>query len=315
MTDLLFETPDNPIPKNAVAGMLTTPDGIMIRYARFAPEGRPLKGTVLIVPGRNEFIEKYFETISDLSARGLGTVVFDLRGQGGSGRLLRNPWPGYISDFAHYAGDIDPLFKEIILPDCRGPYYVLAHSTGALVALMASPSLTNRVERMVLASPFLGLPRSGLSMRNTRLLAGTMNALGLGTVYLGGRAPRAEPTPFASNVLTSDPVRYRRNIEIVARYPQLGIGGPTAAWVRAACDAIGYVNRPDFIAGLRVPTLVITAGGDRVVDSVAAQLYARKLRAGSHLTIEHARHELLQEADLYREQMLAAFDAFVPGSG
>jgi lysophospholipase len=31
------------------------------------------------------------------------------------------------------------------------------------------------------------------------------------------------------------------------------------------------------------------------------------------LTVDGARHELLQEADIFREQVLAAFDAFVPG--
>ena len=32
------------------------------------------------------------------------------------------------------------------------------------------------------------------------------------------------------------------------------------------------------------------------------------------VTIDGARHEILQEADIYREQFWAAFDAFVPGS-
>ena len=32
------------------------------------------------------------------------------------------------------------------------------------------------------------------------------------------------------------------------------------------------------------------------------------------MTIDGARHEILQEADRYREQFLAAFDAFVPGT-
>ena len=35
---------------------------------------------------------------------------------------------------------------------------------------------------------------------------------------------------------------------------------------------------------------------------------------GHVLTIDGARHELLQERDRYREQLLAAFDAFVPGT-
>ena len=39
-----------------------------------------------------------------------------------------------------------------------------------------------------------------------------------------------------------------------------------------------------------------------------------RLRAGSHLIVPGARHELLMEQDRFRGQVLAAFDAFVPGS-
>ncbi|MGH6776672.1 MAG: alpha/beta hydrolase, partial [Bradyrhizobium sp.] len=38
------------------------------------------------------------------------------------------------------------------------------------------------------------------------------------------------------------------------------------------------------------------------------------LRAGSHLVIAGAKHEILQEQDRYRTQFWAAFDAFVPGT-
>ncbi|RVC17403.1 alpha/beta hydrolase, partial [Mesorhizobium sp. M7A.F.Ca.AU.001.01.1.1] len=44
------------------------------------------------------------------------------------------------------------------------------------------------------------------------------------------------------------------------------------------------------------------------------EAYARRLRLGSLLMIDGSRHEILQEADIYREQLLAAFDAFIPGS-
>ena len=315
MPEFLFETPDNPSPANAIAGMLAMRDGKRMRYARFSAEGRPLQGTVVIIPGRNEFIEKYFETVTDLSARGFGAVVCDLRGQGGSDRLLRNPDRGYIADFQHYADDIDTLFEQVVLPDCRGPYFVLGHSTGALVALLAAPHLANRVERMVLASPLLGLPHKRLSMRNTRRLAGLLRASGFGRIYLDGGPPRGEPLPFAGNRLTSDPRRYRRNASIAARFPDLAIGGPTATWVWAACKAIEKVTAPEFVAGLQIPVLFVVAGDDRVVDSRATQHYARRLRGAALLTVDGARHELLQEADIYREQMLAAFDAFVPGGG
>jgi len=38
------------------------------------------------------------------------------------------------------------------------------------------------------------------------------------------------------------------------------------------------------------------------------------LRLGSLLMIDGARHEILQERDIYREPLLAAFDAFIPGT-
>ena len=60
-----------------------------LRFARFAPPpGR--KGTVCVFPGRAEFIEKYFEVVRDLRARGFAVATIDWRGQGLSDRALPN---------------------------------------------------------------------------------------------------------------------------------------------------------------------------------------------------------------------------------
>jgi lysophospholipase len=59
---------------------------------------------------------------------------------------------------------------------------------------------------------------------------------------------------------------------------------------------------------------MVACGADAVVSTPAVERYAARLRAGSLITIDGARHEVLQEADIYREQFLAAFDAFIPGS-
>ena len=80
-----------PPPQNIAGGFFTTRDGKKIRYGLFAAVTRPLKGTVVLLPGRNECIEKYFETIRNLTDRGLGVATLDWRGQGGSDRLIRDP--------------------------------------------------------------------------------------------------------------------------------------------------------------------------------------------------------------------------------
>jgi lysophospholipase len=315
-TQSLFnDTPGNPAPESAIAGHFTARDGVKLRYACFAATARPFNGTVIILPGRNECIEKYFETIRDLNARGLGAAIFDWRGQGGSDRMLRDPQRGYVDSFADYVRDLEQFFDEIVLPDCRAPFYVLGHSTGSVVALLAAPALTNRVRRMVLVAPLISLTGFPISMQSIHRLATTLYALGLGSMYMvGGPRPR-ETKPFATNVLTTDHARYARNALLYETHPKLALGGPTVAWVRAACIASEAIQKEAFIARLQVPMLFIAAGGDAVVSTPAIERYARRVKAASVLTIDGARHELMQEADFYREQFLAAFDAFVPGSG
>ncbi|MEI9408379.1 alpha/beta hydrolase [Mesorhizobium salmacidum] len=320
MTDLFHDTPlfheveGNPRPENVTGGFFTTRDGKKIRYGLFAAVARPMRGTVVLLGGRNECIEKYFETIRDLAARGFGVATLDWRGQGDSDRLIRDRQRGYVRSFRDYTADLEQFFEEIVLPDCRGPYYILAHSAGAVITLLAAPSMVNRVRRMVLIAPFLTLPDLPVSIGTVRRVCSIFCALGLGRLYAAwGPRPR-QTLPFEVNKVTSDPQRYRRNTRIYEEYPQLALGGPTVRWLQAAAKASEAISDPDFMARIQVPLLIIAAGADQVVSTKAVEAYARNLRLGSLLMIDGAKHEILQEADLYREQFLAAFDAFVPGS-
>jgi lysophospholipase len=310
----LFEIDGNPKPSKAHYGKLAMRDGKMIRYARFAATGRPLKGTILLIQGRNECIEKYFETVRDFSARGFGVLTYDLRGQGGSDRLIADPQRGYVESFAQYVGDLEQIFEDIALPDCRPPYYMVAHSTGGLIALLSAPAMINRVRRMMLTAPLLRFGRTSVSMARLRRVTGLLYAFGQGKRYFGSGPRQPEPLPFATNVLTTDRTRFMRNQALYQAHPELALGGPTVAWIRAVCRAVDHVTDPDFMARVHIPVLFIAAGADEVVSTPAIEQYAQMLRSGSLLTVDGARHELLQEADLYREQVLAAFDAFIPGS-
>ena len=315
MTDLFHQTEGNPEPQNAAGGFFTTRDGKKIRYAVFGAVARPLQGTVVLLTGRNECIEKYFETIRNLADRGFGVAILDWRGQGDSSRLLRDRQRGYVRSFRDYTRDLEQFFEEIVLPDCRGPYYILAHSTGAVIALLASPFMVNRVRRMVLLAPFLEVPDLPVSIATVRRICSVLCAIGLGWLYAAlGPRPRL-PLPFEKNKVTSDPERYRRNVAIYQAWPQLALGGPTIRWLRAAAAAAEAVSDPDFMKRIQVPMLIVAAGADRVVSTKAVEAYARRLRVGSLLMIDGAEHELLQEKDVYREQLLAAFDAFIPGTG
>ena len=203
-----------------------------------------MKGTVVVLTGRNECIEKYFETIRNLADRGFGVATLDWRGQGGSDRLIRDRQRGYVRSFFDYTRDLEQFFEEIVLPDCRGPYYILAHSAGAVVALLATPSMVNRVRRMVLIAPFFTVPDLPVSITTVRRICSLFCFLGLGRLYAAWGPRPKEATPFATNKVTTDPERYRRNTLIYETYPQLALGGPTIRWLKAAATGVRNRQRP-----------------------------------------------------------------------
>ncbi len=302
------------MPQAVSAHFLKLNDGRSMRYALMPCDAPIKKGTVIILHGRNECIEKYFETMTDLNERGFSTATFDWLGQGGSDRLLADPSRGHISDFNQYVEQFDQFFEAVVLPDCRGPFYVLAHSTGSLIAIQASPLMTNRVQRMVLCAPLLGLTNQPFSHNNIRRLSAVLKLFGLGNKYMGGGPRPRETMPFAGNRLTSDENRYRRNSVLYEVHRDLALGSPTIAWVNASCKVMDLVQTQQFKATVQIPTLIIAAGADQIVSNRAIEKYVQGMRSTALVTIDGAKHEMLQETDFYRNQVLAAFDAFVPGS-
>src|ERR1700704_4164427 len=309
----LVSVPANPVPADAVSGRLKTPDGVELRYARWPPPpGR--KGTVCLFQGRAEFIEKYFETVRDLRARGFAVATLDWRGQGLSQRALRNSRKGYVRSFDEYAIDLDTFINEVVLPDCPPPHFALAHSMGATILLRAAYNGNRTFDRTVLLAPMIALP--GLRRtRATRIIVRAMRLAGLGVSYVpGGDSTVMMQRPFIGNLLTSDPVRYARNVAVLEAEPKLAIGWPTVAWTDSAFRVMGEMSEPGYPGRIRQPILIIAAGQDAIVSTPAIDEFAVHLRAGSHLIVPGSRHELLMEQDRFRMQALAAFDAFVPGT-
>jgi lysophospholipase len=309
----LVSIPANPVPDDVVAGAIKTSDGVNLRFARWAPPpGR--KGTVVVLQGRAEFIEKYFETVRDLRARGFAVTTFDWRGQGMSDRALSDRHKGYVRNFSNYITDLEAVMEQVVLPDCPPPIFALAHSMGASVAVRACHDGSRWFERTVLSAPMIALPPGRLT-RVAGPLARLMRFIGRGGAYVPtGDASVTGTEGFLGNVLTSDPVRYARNAAVLEHEPALGLGAPTVAWADAALRQMNLFAEPSYSGSIRQPILMVAAGRDEVVSTQAIETFGHNLLAGRHLILAGARHEILQEQDQYRLQFWAAFDAFVPGT-
>ncbi len=308
----LIDTPANPCPPGANIVGLRAADGMELRAAYWRPEGVP-RGTVALIQGRAEFIEKYFEVIGELLSRGFVVASFDWRGQGLSQRLLRNKAKGHVPRATDYRLDLDAFIRQLLDTDCPKPWFVLAHSMGAAATLDYLGSVAAPFARMVGVAPMLGL-NDFAGSGTARHIASGLHTLGMGRMFIPGGSPRTlVEKPFEGNILTGDPRRFSRSTEIIALAPALGIGDPTIGWINAAYGLMDRLNAPGFSEKIRTPTLLLAAGADRLVSSVAVEHFAKKLKNADCLVLAGSRHEIMMERAEIRAKFWAAFDAFVPG--
>jgi lysophospholipase len=169
-------------------------------------------------------------------------------------------------------------------------------------------------DRMVLTAPLIALEGIGATA-TAPMIVRAMRLAGLGAMYVPkNNTGVMDARPFVGNLLTSDPVRYARNGAILEAEPALALGGTTVAWTDAAFRAMRSLRERGYASRIRQPMLIVAAGLDAIVSTVAIEDFATLLRTGSHLVVVGARHELLMEQDRFRSQFWAAFDAFVPGT-
>lgn len=279
----------------------------MIRAAAFSCDNA--QATAILLTGWSEFIEKYFETIRDLQARGFAVVTMDWRGQGLSERYGRKRACGHIDDFNSYAEDIALLSDEATRRGFPGPQILMSHSMGGAPALQLLANGDRRFAAAVLCAPMTQIFANPV----TRGLVFALSSAAVlaGAKYAAARPARGVKEGFENNPLTSDPGRYRIFTDLKAADPEAVIDGPSLGWVRAASNAIAQLHRAKFFERLATPILIISAGEDALVKSDDHKVLAARHPMISRVLIEGARHEILMERDELRNQYWSAFDGFI----
>ncbi len=304
-----FETANNPAPAGAQPFEVLTADGKQLRaFVGNIPDAR---GTVVFLNGRADYIERYFESMREAQSRGFAVAAFDWRGQGGSQRLLVDRRRGFVTSFKHFDDDLTSFLAQVVFKHCPKPYYVIAHSTGGQVLLRHLREATP-FRKAVTTSPLIDFNYGLWPMPIVHLINAITLLTGLHWLYLPGyRRMSFTKKDFKRNPLTSDQRRYDRDMDTAEKHPELTIGGPTYAWLRAAMSSFAELRRWPKSQRVSCPLLMVTAGNETVVHARAARAFAENVPGISFMQIEGAKHEILMERDPYRKPFWAAFDAFI----
>ncbi|WP_309668419.1 alpha/beta hydrolase [Tabrizicola sp.] len=295
-------------PPGAVTLWLHAVDSVRIRITRWIGG---TKGTVVLLPGRTESIEKYGRAAGDLMLRGYSVITVDWRGQGLADRALADPMSGHVDDFAEYQADLDAVLAEADRAGMPEPRFLLAHSMGGCIGLRAL------IRGLPFRAAAFSAPMWGISMaawlRPVAQVVTAMSGLfGMQHRYAPGTGPKTYvlDVPFEGNVLTTDLDMWQYMRAQAQTHPELSLGGPSLAWLRAAlreCGALSVLPAP------MVPAVCALGTQEKVVDIGPVHLRMAGWGMGQLDLYPGAEHEILMESASTRKRFFdrtaALFDA------
>ena len=287
-------------------------DGLKIRYDTYACGKKACRGTIVLLGGRSEFIEKYREIVDQLLARNLNVATFDWRGQGLSDRMLPNRYKGYVASYDDYLQDLTNFMDKCVPKQEGKPVLILAHSMGGHIALRYLHDNPGRVDKAVLTSPLIDIAGPTLLTQAMKTLVKIAVNSGL-KKYYATRANDFDPSKkrFAGNRLTRDPYRFQKTIQMIASNPDVAIGGVTFGWLDATFNSIQYMMGDGYLEAIATPLLIISAEADEIVSVAAQKKACRRLPECDFVMIPNALHELLIETDVVLENFWETFDEFI----
>ncbi len=297
-------------PADGAVHWLITEDRKRIRVAHWLPGG-DTHGTVMLFPGRTEYIEKYGDTAKEFVNRGFASLAVDWRGQGLADRLLDDPRIGHIEQFTDYQHDVRSILKLAEKLELPKPWYVIGHSMGGAIGLRAVLEGADFA-----ACAFTG-PMWGI------FFTPIMKPLSQLTAYWGPRLGLGEKTPptttlesyvasqpFEGNVLTRDPAMYRMMQDQLAAHPELALGAPSTIWLREALDECTWLMEQ---TAPEIPALTFLGSHEQIVDRKAIRARMANWPSGTLVEIPDGEHEVLMEAPEVRgpvfDQLAAHFEA------
>jgi alpha-beta hydrolase superfamily lysophospholipase len=254
--------------------MVRATDGTPLFVADWPAErAQAQHGGIVLMHGLGEYCGRYAHLARFFNQEGWSVRAFDHRGHGRSagprgdvpqGDTILHDAKVVVDDFAQHL-DVPPL--------------LFGHSMGGLFAARFATGKMSPLRGLILSSPALALFMSDIQ----KLLLKTLGAVAPGLRVSNG---------LKSRYLTHDPVAVQAYDKDPLVHSKI-----SARLLNGMLDAIGFSQ--SHAAVLAIPTLMVVAGDDRLVDVAGSQAFFAQLALGiGTLHLYHDfYHEIFNETD------------------
>lgn len=298
-------------PEGARAFWLRTEDELTVRIAHY-PGPAAAMGTVLMFPGRTEYVEKYGRVAMGFAARGFHTLTIDWRGQGLADRMLDDRHTGHVHLFQDYQHDVAAMLDAAADLELPRPYYLVGHSMGGCIGLRAL------MEGLPVAACGFTGPMWGIRMAPPLrpaawALGWSSSRVGLSHIYAPSTGPNSYVAtgPFEGNTLTTDRGGWDYMQRQVMQISELQLGGPSLRWLHEAlaeCLTLARMPAPP------MPCLTFVGSNERIVDRPRIDARMAGWPNGRLEVLEGAEHEVFMEDAVTRERIISQLSDLFEGA-
>jgi len=264
-------------------------------YARYDADSP--RGTVVLVHGFTENEYKYAELIHSLVRSGFSVLAYDQRGHGRSWKKpgLRHHSDTHVDAFSEYVEDLKCLTNSF-LSAMPQPWSVFCHSMGGAVTALFLEQYPDVFSRAAMCAPMIAPNLGGLSESAAALLCRTQKLFGRSSRKVAFSQPYSGPEDFATSA-ASDPVRFAWYDAVKAARREFQNSSPTYGWTLEAISVTKKILDARGPEDIACPVLLSTAAEDGSVLPGPQKLFISRVRRGTHLFVEGARHEIYRSPD------------------
>lgn len=270
------------------------------------------KGTVIIVHGFTENVEKYLEIIHALHKAGYTVGMHDARGHG---RSFREPGVDsvtgdtHVEHFDDYVEDLEVLM-ETAYKDLPSPRFMLCHSMGGAVGALYLEKHPDSFAGAVLSSPMIAPFTNGIPTPLAFAICAGMKAIGRGKHRILMSPGYTGHEDFATSAAKCK-ARFEWFDEIKFQEKLFHNYSPTFGWTVESIKVTNRILKEGEVEKITAPVLVMQASDDHSVLNGPMDTFVARLKNGRKERFEGERHEIFRGVDQdvcrWMDQILAFF--------
>ena len=242
---------------------LKTPDQISLYTSFFTADD--CRGTVMLLHGFTENIEKFSEVIYGFLKEGFSVCTLDQRGHGRSYRdpKLKYHYLTHVDHFEDYLKDAELVYDRW-MKEAKAPRILFSHSMGGAVAALI-------LER--------GLVSFDKAVFNSPMIAASTGKEKFEDSCASGRE------------------RFDWYNDIQKAHPEFQNCSPTYNWTLESLKVTRKILAKGQPEKIRIPVILFQASDDQTVLAAPQKAFVERLSDGKLVRIENARHEIYRSGN------------------